>query len=140
MRGAAEVIKETQKSSSGDNIINISDKMKDNEIEEAYNFAVNRPQCSAHRQIHNPTVYLWAFEGHSFEAKPPCIRCTYLYHSWNLAERPETAVQKKKALAQLQGYQMEYHDNKSPPCGYCAETTAAAQLFALDCGPIICYG
>lgn len=121
-------------------IVNVSDEMSEHEVEYLYNSVSGWPHSNEHSRSHKPSVYSWALDGHSFEAKPPCIRCTYLYPDWNMAKKPESTIEKKKALQSLRGHQMIYYANKSPPCGYCAETTAAAQLFALDEGTIICPG
>ena len=53
---------------------------------------------------------------------------------------PETIDEKKIALNQIRGDQMEYKNGKNRPCGYCAETVAAAQLFALDHGTMTYLG
>lgn len=121
-------------------LISTDDTTTPGEIEDIYNSVLNLPKCNVHSRSHQAFVYSWAFDGLSLEAKPPCIRCTYLYSSWTLANKPETVFEKRRALKQLRAHQMIYYNDKSPPCGYCAETTAAAQLFALDKGPIVCSG
>lgn len=121
-------------------LISTDDTTTPGEIEDIYKSVLNWPKCTVHSRSHQAFVYSWAFDGLSLEAKPPCIRCIYLYSSWILATKPETVCEKRRALKQLRGHQMIYHNDNSPPCGYCAETTAAAQLFALDHGPIVCSG
>lgn len=121
-------------------LISMDDTTTPGEIEDIYKSVLNWPKCTVHSRSHQAFVYSWAFDGLSLEEKPPCIRCTYLYSAWTLAKKPETVFEKRRALKQLRGRQIIYHNDKSPPCGYCAETTAAAQLFALDHRPIVCSG
>lgn len=97
------------------------------------------PQCGEHSQLPKETVYSWAFCGYTLKPKPPCIRCTYLYSSWKFEGRRITVEEKRQVVRELRGHQMIYHENKNPPCGYCAETVAAAQLFALG-GPMVYSG
>ena len=126
----------------GDYLINMEavDKMEDQGIHDLYNSISRWPRCDMHSQLEQEAVYSWAYDGNTFKPKSPCIRCTYLYSSWHLGFKPDTPEKMKEDLHGLRGYQMEYHDQKNPPCGYCAETVAAAQLFALRQGQPVFLG
>ena len=110
------------------------------DVEVRYNSIMEWPQCDDHALLKQETVYCWTFDGYSFKPKAPCIRCLYFYASWRLALSPETIDEKNFALNQIRGDHMKYKDDKDRPCGYCAETVAAAQLFALDHGTMTYLG
>lgn len=114
-------------------LISIDDTTTPGEIEDIYKSVLNWPKCTVHSRSHQAFVYSWAFNGLSLEEKPPCIRCTYLYST----KKPETVFEKRRALKQLRGRQMIYHNDKSPPrrdhvcCSNCLRLIMD-QLFVRD--------
>ena len=108
-------------------------EMSDSEIESVYATYSRWPRCIAHNHIPQESTYCWALDGYDFTPKNPCVRCIYLYSDWILAGRPQTVQDKRESLAGLHGSQMLYHNDWLPPCGYCAETVAAASIFRTQC-------
>lgn len=82
-------------------LISTDDTTTPGEIEDIYKSVLNWPKCTVHSRSHQAFVYSWAFDGLSLEAKPPFIRCIYLYFSWIFATKPETVCEKRRALKQL---------------------------------------
>lgn len=76
-------------------------------------------------------IMSWAF-GSDFQFKSPCIRCQRLYSRWVLHEMPD--ILDKKLAGLKRDYQngvLKYSSGYKYPCGYCAETVAAAKFYAL---------
>ena len=97
---------------------------------ELYRNFVNATQSSWYQKLAAPDsteIFSWAFDGHTFKSKPPCIRCQCLYQTWVLADKPEYEEKKYSLPRHLR----EYKEDKKPPCTYCAETIAAARVFLL---------
>ena len=78
----------------------------------------------------------WAF-GSDFKFKRPCTRCQRLYSGWILHEMPDTPETKLVGLKQDHSHGvLRYTPGYKYPCGYCAETVAAAKLHALYHGTL----
>jgi hypothetical protein len=112
------------------------------EVDKLYNDVVSATTSTFHEQIPNPSnkIFLCAFDGRTFEPKEPCIRCQYLYSKWALEGMPDTTEERRKALSGVRAWKMEYHSGRDPPCTYCAETVAAAKLYALYSGSLLLEG
>ena len=81
----------------------------------------------------NGSIFCWAFQGHDLKEIAPCIRCQRFYREWDLYLRAETDAEKKDLLQKG----LESHSargKKENPC--CAETIAAAKLYALRNGKL----
>jgi len=65
--------------------------------------------------------------------KGPCTRCQIIYSVWTLDEKPDTPENWIDRFdLDLKFGQIKYRQaNPESPCSYCAETVAAAQLYAL---------
>src|ERR1700727_1951478 len=67
----------------------------------------------------------------------PSLRCQRLYSEWYLHEKPDTS---EKKLARLRennrSSSIKYTPSNKYPCSYCAETVAAAKLYALKHGTL----
>jgi hypothetical protein len=78
----------------------------------------------------------WAF-GDDFKDKSPCIRCQRLYSEWFLHKRPDSP---EKKLARLReddrSSSIKYTPSRKYKCSYCAETIAAAKLYAIKHGTL----
>ncbi|KAL8742899.1 MAG: hypothetical protein Q9190_004689 [Brigantiaea leucoxantha] len=77
-------------------------------------------------------IISWAF-GSDFQFKRPCTRCQSLYSRWILHKMPDTPGKKLAGLKQdhWSGV-LKYSSGFKYPCGYCAETVAAAKFYALS--------
>ncbi|KAI1124470.1 hypothetical protein F5Y10DRAFT_249350 [Nemania abortiva] len=118
----------------------IVDAMADGEVEEFYEAAIV-DTADSNKDLKDMSstspLFLWTFNGSSFELMPPCIRCQWLYRSWNIAGWPSTISEKKDSLKGIRGQKMEYNKGKKPPCTYCAETIVAAKAYLLYHGDLV---
>lgn len=93
----------------------------------------------AYQQIpsSNNGIRSWAF-GNDFNFKEPCTRCQRLYAGWILHDKPLTPLQKLKRLTlDLQTGSLRHRPTGFKyPCTYCAETVAAAKIYALYRGTL----
>lgn len=79
-------------------------------------------------------IMCWAFNT-DFELQAPCTRCQRLYSGWILHKFPETPEEKLEILRKDKRIgSLKYSSGFTYPCGYCAETVAAAKLHALKHG------
>lgn len=107
------------------------------ESAELYDAVVNAKKDSIAKYQNIPSsengIMCWAL-GSDFKFKRPCTRCQRLYSGWVLPDTPD------KRLAGLrQDYSrglLRYSSGYKYPCGYCAETVAAAKLHALSYGTL----
>lgn len=74
----------------------------------------------------NSMISCWAINPNTFELKPPCPRCAYLYPSWDLY-KTEEFYNRKYVLSYLKSGKGEAKDGNQ---FHCAETVAAAQIYA----------
>ena len=105
-----------------------------------YDDVVNasKESVACYQDIPSAKTYImsWAFRD-DFELQAPCTRCQRLYSGWILHKIPETPEKKLGGLKKnhLSG-SLKYSSGRPYPCGYCAETVAAAKLRALRCGTL----
>ena len=105
-----------------------------------YDDVVNAPKGSvaAYQSIPSSTngIKSWAFDD-DFKFKSPCTRCQRLYLGWHLHKKPNTPEEKLARLREDYGVgSLKYSPGNKYPCGYCAETVAAAKLHALYHGTL----
>ncbi|KAI1273101.1 hypothetical protein F5Y07DRAFT_402801 [Xylaria sp. FL0933] len=79
-------------------------------------------------------IRCWAFS-YRFKLRDPCTRCQYVYSEWIHYDSGEPD---KRSLDGLRddwsGHRVYYNRGTDFPCSYCAETVAAAKLYALQNG------
>ena len=81
-------------------------------------------------------IMSWAF-GNDFTFRSPCTRCQRLYSNWTLHKIPQTPDEMLAILLQdKQSGSLKYSPTFTYPCGYCAETVAAAKLYLLRHGTL----
>ncbi|KAK3379689.1 hypothetical protein B0T24DRAFT_590225 [Lasiosphaeria ovina] len=94
-------------------------------------------QVTQPRELHPNGRYFWSFSGWTFELKPPCMRCQYLYSDcvmWGLPKQPEEKIAAlEKALESSCSW---WSPSANQPCNLCAETVVAAKLHAADHGVV----
>ena len=110
------------------------------ESAELYDAVVNAKKDSIAKYQHIPSskngIMSGAF-GSDFEFKRPCTRCQRLHSGWVLHKIPDTPDEKFAGLWQDYSHGLfKYSSGYKYPCGYCAETVAAAKLYALSHGPL----
>lgn len=99
-------------------------------------FDAHAAQCSRCQKVsasQTTDIFCWALDGNDLEFKPPCIRCYCQYSRWVLHNKPNYPEQKEV----LERHVRRCEKGKEPPCTYCAETVAAANLFLLHHGTVV---
>ncbi|KAN0075835.1 hypothetical protein V8E54_007105 [Elaphomyces granulatus] len=85
-------------------------------------------------------IWAWTYDGWTFESKPPCLRCQYMYSSnglkpgWDLHGMPRSMQEKRDAL--FKALDSRKMGSEGRQCGFCAETVAAAKLYVLYNGTL----
>lgn len=110
--------------------------LTDEEVIQLYHKVVSATECLEHDQISRPKkgekIFCWAFNGRTLEPEAPCHKCQHLYSAWTMNQMPQSAAKKREVLEYLAA-KRGVPDTviESRRC-YCAETVAAAKLWALD--------
>lgn len=97
-----------------------------------------KPDLRIYKQIPSSTedgIMSSAFN-EMFERKPPCMRCRWIYDKWYLRQEYHTNGEDARRLKAEWKRGLFYIDFKDGivSCKYCAETIAAAKLYALRQG------
>jgi hypothetical protein len=98
---------------------------------------LQEPKLNAYGQLPNPKegseILCWTIEGSTFESKAPCPRCCYFYDEWNLKTENSNISERTieylhSGIGQRPKKKKQFH---------CAETIAAAKIYAWDNGTLV---
>lgn len=111
--------------------------------QQLYEMVVLENQPDEHSRLPIPqgtaSLLCWAFNGYDFKFVQPCLRCQRFYGKWTLYLSPETVEDQEAALQsgfKNSNIRQKKAQAKATENACCAETVAAAKLYALRNGKL----
>lgn len=110
--------------------------VKDEDAGSLYNKVVKKEDSAGFDGIPSPIqdhrIWSMAFQGYDLVKRAPCLRCQKLYREWRLWGSPNGSIDEKKVLKVAINQKWSSPDTQEWSTHYCAETVAAAKIYALS--------